>query len=168
LSRETVTEPQVRSAEVFNQHQVASILIVLGVQNRPAVRRNLDVIEDRLLDRENLARLASGELLQTYVAASLRVRWSEEVDPLFPESPMTSAMDGIQNQGFFPSTERHPINSAPVRIGIAFRVVEEFPVGRFLWTFSIFSVRGDLNRVTASGRHFPDLLCPAPIRGEVN
>ncbi len=44
-----------------------------------------------------------------------------------------------------------------------YSVIEEFSVGRFLRRASPDSLRGDLNRVSAGGRHLPDLVCPVAV-----
>ena len=110
-------------------------------------------------DRQDRADPAGCELVETDVALTLFVGLREEVDAMLPNNPATIAMHRIEHLRLFSPSDRHSPHTDDVGLA-SLVVVDEFPVGRFLCQIS--PIPRDLNRISADGRHLPDLDRSAP------
>jgi hypothetical protein len=70
--------------KVFDQHEVAALLIILWIEDVAAVRTDCDLYANTALDRQDFSDSLRGEHIQTDLAATLRVGRREKVDAIGP------------------------------------------------------------------------------------
>src|SRR5882762_11421824 len=124
-----------------------------------AIRRNRDVFVDDSLDRQDLADLAGGELLEPDITVPLLIGRCEEVNSVPRDIPAAVDMHGIDVLYFLSPLHRNSPEAHFQRE--SFAVVNVFPVRRFLFPRPL--VARDLNRFAAFGRHPPDLRAATAV-----